>query len=140
VTKNPSIPRGYTKKFIAIVWATFLALVRPVSTMAKPACINMTRNPASRVHIIFIATLLWPTASATSCAVGAPGVTEGISKALPVLTPLGSGSRSAEQTNETASRAKIRHKPILLNVLRNMFDHPSEISLLLPYFQRHIYN
>jgi hypothetical protein len=44
--------------FIIIVWATFLARVKPVSTSAKPACMNMTRKPASRVHIMLIATRL----------------------------------------------------------------------------------
>src|SRR5262245_61955443 len=37
-------------KFMPIVWATFLARVRPVSTRAKPACMNMTRKPATRVQ------------------------------------------------------------------------------------------
>jgi hypothetical protein len=44
-------------KFIIMVWATFLARVKPVSASAKPACMNMTRNPASRVHMMLIETL-----------------------------------------------------------------------------------
>src|ERR1019366_1841281 len=42
-------------KFMAIVWATFLARVRPDSTSAKPACMNMTRNPVTRVHTMLSA-------------------------------------------------------------------------------------
>ena len=45
-------------KFIAKVCATFLACVKPVSTMANPACMNMTRKPVISVHIMLIATLL----------------------------------------------------------------------------------
>src|SRR6266496_1520537 len=36
-----------------IVWATFLARVRPVSTSAKPACMNITRKPATIVQTMF---------------------------------------------------------------------------------------
>ena len=51
--KNPSIPRAYTAKFIDIVWAAFLARMRPVSTSAKPACMNMTRKPATSTQTKF---------------------------------------------------------------------------------------
>src|SRR3569832_131053 len=47
-------------KFIAIVWATFLARTRPVSTSANPACMNMTRKPATSVHMMFM--LVWVSA------------------------------------------------------------------------------
>ncbi len=30
-------------KFIDIVWAAFLPRIKPVSTNANPACMNMTR-------------------------------------------------------------------------------------------------
>ena len=36
-----------------MVWATFLARMRPVSTSANPACMNMTRKPATRVQTKF---------------------------------------------------------------------------------------
>src|SRR5438876_943875 len=36
-------------KFMVIVCAAFLARVNPVSTIAKPACMNITRNPATNV-------------------------------------------------------------------------------------------
>src|SRR5215467_14598114 len=32
-------------RFIAIVLTAFLDRVKPVSTIAKPACMNITRNP-----------------------------------------------------------------------------------------------
>ena len=45
-----SMPSPYTAKFIDIVWDAFLARMRPVSTSAKPACMNMTKNPATSVQ------------------------------------------------------------------------------------------
>src|SRR6266699_3358653 len=44
-------------KFMVIVCAAFLARVNPVSTIAKPACMNITRNPATSVHTKLIATV-----------------------------------------------------------------------------------
>ena len=46
-TKKPNMPSAYTMKFIDIVCAAFLARIRPVSTSAKPACMKMTRKPAT---------------------------------------------------------------------------------------------
>src|SRR5436853_1988792 len=37
-------------KFMVIVWPAFFERVKPVSTSAKPACMNITRNPATSVH------------------------------------------------------------------------------------------
>src|ERR1700684_92794 len=37
-------------KFIAIVWTAFLARVNPVSTIAKPSCMNITRNEHRSSH------------------------------------------------------------------------------------------
>ena len=48
--KNPSMPRPYTAKFMDMVCPAFLARMRPVSTSAKPACMNMTRKPATSVQ------------------------------------------------------------------------------------------
>ena len=45
-------------KFMLIVCAAFLARQNPVSTIAKPACMNMTRNPARSVQTTLIAILL----------------------------------------------------------------------------------
>jgi len=57
-------------KFIAMVCETFLARQRPVSTIAKPACMNMTRKPVTSVQVMLIATRLWPTALASFSASG----------------------------------------------------------------------
>ena len=48
-------PMQNTIMFIIIVWATFLARVKPVSTRAKPACMKKTRKPATSIHIMLIA-------------------------------------------------------------------------------------
>src|SRR5882724_2954575 len=55
-------------KFMVNVWAAFLARVNPVSTMAKPACMNMTRKPVIRVHTKLIATVFAVAASAAALA------------------------------------------------------------------------
>ncbi len=82
-------------KFMAIVWAAFLARVKPVSTRANPACMNMTRKPAIRVHTMLIATLLWPTVSITSESVGFAGSVTATSLAVPVAAPDGSAAATA---------------------------------------------
>src|SRR6266498_3938610 len=65
-------------KFIVIVWAAFLARVNPVSTMAKPACMNITRNPATSVHTKLMATVFAAAAAvaawASESAAGTTGV------------------------------------------------------------------
>src|SRR6266566_4624431 len=48
----------YTMKFIVMVCAAFFARVKPVSTSAKPACMNITRNPATSVQTKLMATVL----------------------------------------------------------------------------------
>src|SRR5258708_5917813 len=48
-------------KFIIMVWLALLARVKPVSTMAKPACMNITRKPVTKVHTKLMAILFWPT-------------------------------------------------------------------------------
>src|SRR6185295_11332869 len=73
------------------VWAAFLARVKPVSTIANPVCMNMTRKPASKVHTKLIEILLWPTVSITSAMVGFAGSLTGTSAAVPVMAPVGSG-------------------------------------------------
>src|SRR2546422_4515252 len=77
-------------KFIIIVCATFFARVKPVSTSAKPACMNMTRKPVSKVHMTLIDTRLWPAKSATSSSVGLPAVFAVTSPMPPVAVPAGS--------------------------------------------------
>jgi hypothetical protein len=48
--QKPTMPMRVDEKFIAIVWATFLARTSPVSTSANPACMNITRKPATSVQ------------------------------------------------------------------------------------------
>src|SRR6266850_5576500 len=97
--QNPSMPNAYTKKFMAIVCATFFALVNPVSTIANPACINITRNPVMSVHMMLIDILAWPATSATSLIVGSPGLTAGTSLMVPVPAPEGSWAREGSAIN-----------------------------------------
>src|ERR1035441_76829 len=40
-------------KFIAMVLTAFLERVNPVSTIANPSCMNITRNPATSSHARF---------------------------------------------------------------------------------------
>ena len=77
------------------VWAAFLARVKPVSTMANPVCMNMTRKPAIRVQTMLMEILLWPTVSITSARVGLAGSFTGTSAAVPVVAPVGSGPLGA---------------------------------------------
>src|SRR5574341_558003 len=81
-------------KFMDMVWAAFLARQNPVSTKAKPACMNMTRNPVMRVHTMLMAILLWPTVARTSSMVGFFGSFT-TSLADPVFSPVGSGTGAA---------------------------------------------
>ena len=77
-------------KFIAIVCVAFLARQNPVSTIANPACMNITRNPASRVQTMFNEILVCPTVSITSGKVGFAASLTGTSFAVPVVAPVGS--------------------------------------------------
>src|SRR5215468_7370255 len=78
-------------KFMAMVWAAFLARQKPVSTRAKPACMNMTRKPVISVHTMLMAILLWPTVSITSVRAGWAASFTVTSPAAPVTAPVGSG-------------------------------------------------
>src|SRR5207244_10715787 len=62
-------------KFMVIVGAAFFARVKPVSTIAKPACMNITRNPATSVHTKLIATVLAADAAFASLASESAAVT-----------------------------------------------------------------
>ena len=55
------MPTPYTMKFIIIVWLAFLARQSPVSTIANPACMNMTMKPQINVHMKLMPILFWPT-------------------------------------------------------------------------------
>src|SRR6266550_1601022 len=53
-----NIAMPYTMKFMVMVCAAFFARVKPVSTSAKPACMNITRKPATSVQTKLMATVL----------------------------------------------------------------------------------
>src|SRR3979490_359211 len=55
----------YTMKFIVMVCAAFFARVKPVSTSAKPACMNITRKPATSHQAKLMATV-WASISPSS--------------------------------------------------------------------------
>src|SRR5258706_7897261 len=85
------MPTPYTMKFIIMVWFEFFARASPVSTIAKPACMNMTRNPVTSVQTKLVATRFWPTIVTTSATVK-PALASaiGMSAAVPVIVPAGS--------------------------------------------------
>src|SRR6266446_6886308 len=87
------------------VWAAFFALVKPVSTMANPVCMNMTRKPVIRVHVMLIAILLCPTVSMTSIRVGLAASFTVTSAAVPVTAPVGSGPLGSAGTGAGAATA-----------------------------------
>ncbi len=57
-------------KFMLIVCIAFFARVKPVSTSAKPACMNMTRKPVTRSQVKLIPSRFWSTRSASFVANG----------------------------------------------------------------------
>src|SRR5690349_19942836 len=75
-------------KFIIMVWLAFLARQSPVSTIAKPACMNMTRKPQTSVHTKLMATLFCPIWLAMSAMVSP--------LALGVLSVIGSATATSE--------------------------------------------
>src|SRR5262249_26430193 len=91
INQYASMPAPYTMKFIIMVWLAFLARHNPVSTMANPACMNMTRNPVTSVQTKFVAIRLWPTALTTSSSVSPFFMSAtGMSAAVPVMVPAAS--------------------------------------------------
>ncbi len=57
-------------KFMLIVCIAFLARVKPVSTSANPACMNMTRKPVTSNHTKLTPRRFWSTRSASFVANG----------------------------------------------------------------------
>ena len=51
-------PTEKSIRFFMIMFTAFLALVKPASTIANPACMKKTRKAAIRVHTVSIATVL----------------------------------------------------------------------------------
>src|SRR5258708_32661303 len=87
-------------RFMADVCDAFLARHNPVSTIMKPACMNMTRKPVTSVQTKLIEYKLWTIRaykpSGVSC-VGSPSPT-GLgagSAQVPAFAPAGSGHRGA---------------------------------------------
>src|SRR5690242_6240786 len=73
------------------VWFAFFTRVSPDSTMANPACINMTRKPVISVQMKLAAILFRPTWLATSPSVNPVLLSDtGTSLIVPVLVPPGS--------------------------------------------------
>src|SRR5450756_2190958 len=95
-------------KFIIMVWAAFRARVKPVSASAKPACMNITRKPATRTQTKLSDTRVWPTADPISSSVGLPTTFAGTFAIPPVLSPVAS-ARIAHDTrsNPASARKKI---------------------------------
>ncbi len=50
-------------KFMAMVCDAFLARHMPVSTIANPACMNMTRKPVTIAQTMLMEKRLWATRS-----------------------------------------------------------------------------
>ena len=91
ITQYASRPQPYTKKFIMYVWFAFFTRVSPDSTMAKPACMNMTRKPQTRVQTKLIATLFCPIWLPASASVGPAFASVTVTSAMvPVMVPPGS--------------------------------------------------
>src|SRR5258708_27493819 len=90
-TQKANSPKPYTMKFIIIVWLAFLARHRPVSTIAKPACMNITRKPVTKVQTKLIAMRFWPAWFTVSASVTPLVASAGTTSLIvPVLVPPGS--------------------------------------------------
>jgi len=57
-SQNTIVPTAKSIRFFIMIFAALFARVKPLSAIAKPACIINTRKPAIRVHIVSIATAL----------------------------------------------------------------------------------
>ena len=96
-------------RFIIIVCAAFFARVKPVSTSAKPACMNSTSTPPTISHARLMARWSW--AITADCAVSVafcvfPGTTIVVISVfeVPVVEPFGSPlSAPAIPTSPTTS-------------------------------------
>jgi hypothetical protein len=52
-------------RFIMAMWPAFFALVKPVTSSAKPTCMNSTRNPVSSNQVKLTLTRRWPVSLAS---------------------------------------------------------------------------
>ena len=72
--QNAMLPKQKSSRFFMRMLTAFFARVKPVSTMAKPACIHMTRNAAIKVQTVSRSIDLLSKAACTSSTVsGASG-------------------------------------------------------------------
>src|SRR3954454_15114330 len=81
--------------FMDIVCAEFLTRHKPASTEAKPACMNMTRNPATNVQTMLMEYRLWAMRSYNPLTgifdgSSSPGEAAGVAH-VPAALPVGSG-------------------------------------------------
>src|SRR5262249_30274849 len=115
-------------KFMDIVCAAFFARQNPVSTIAKPACMNMTRKPVISVHTMLMAILLCPIASNASTKAGLPASLRGTSLAVPVALPLGSAAGGAGVCAEMAKLAPCPMATLNNNANNNLIARAFFIS------------
>jgi hypothetical protein len=80
-------------KLVIITWAAFFLRQKPVCTSANPACMNITRKPATSVQVKLMAILFLPAASLTGVAWSTP-----MSDEAPVTSPQGSPAAAPEAT------------------------------------------
>ena len=113
-------------KFMVMVWAAFLARVKPVSTIAKPACMNMTRKPATSVQTRLMAVVLSATDLATSSILGAAAAASAMSRArvmallerkeLPVAFCKGGTSATQRAVPSAAKKLRITKVSVLVDL------------------------
>ena len=72
--QNARAPIAMSARFLAMMFPTFFALVRPASTRAKPACIRNTRQPATISQRLASRAVLY-SAGDSSCAAAGAAVT-----------------------------------------------------------------
>ena len=102
-------------KFIDIVCDAFFARQSPVSTSAKPACMNMTKKPVINVQTMLIEITFLPTRSATSLSVSPLAASAtGILATPPAFAPVESelrGGGVAGAASAAAGVAVVRLAP-----------------------------
>src|SRR5947209_10694739 len=107
-------------KFMVIVCAAFLARVNPVSTIAKPACMNITRNPATNVHTKLIATVF--AAEAALAALRASPPPAHLAQPLPAGMPESSAGQDRPSVSYNLRVRGSHDVPVLSNSCKNCTD------------------
>ena len=111
-------------KFMLIVWSALFARVKPVSTSAKPACMNMTRKPVTSSQVKLMPSRFWSTmapsltasgsfawAAVRSSAVIVPGASPTRLEAELVVRPAGSPPPGVTGCTEHAASAMRMNAP-----------------------------